>query len=153
MIIILYLSIALIAIAFLVLVIYLSKTLRSLKVSLDHVAGTLAGLEKQVESITTETTVLLKKTNALADDLHQKSQSINSVVDAVKDVGNTIQKVNGSIQTVSESVTYKVQQNQDKVAQVIQWGSVIIDIWDKWKDKRQKDDLHSHADKKSDINL
>ncbi len=41
MIIILYLSVALIAVAFLVLVIYLSKTLKSLQLTLKHVASTL----------------------------------------------------------------------------------------------------------------
>ncbi len=45
MIIILYLSVALIAVAFLVLVIYLSKTLKSLQLTLKNVASTLEGLE------------------------------------------------------------------------------------------------------------
>jgi hypothetical protein len=52
---ILYASIALIAVAFTVLVVYLAKTLKSLRITLDQVAGTLAGLEKQVEGITQET--------------------------------------------------------------------------------------------------
>ncbi len=63
MIIILYLSVALIAIAFLVLVIYLSKTLKSLQLTLKHVASTLEGLEGQMKGITTETAELLHKTN------------------------------------------------------------------------------------------
>ena len=66
MILILYLSVALIAIAFLILVIYLSKTLKSLQMTLDNVAKTLSGLEKQLDGVTSETTMLLHKTNALS---------------------------------------------------------------------------------------
>lgn len=72
MIIILYLSAALIAVSFLILVIYLSKTLKSLQVTLNHVAATLEGVEGQMKGITAETTELLNKTNRLADDIQEK---------------------------------------------------------------------------------
>lgn len=62
MIIILYLSVALIAVAFLILVIYLSKTLKSVQMTLTNVASTLDGLEGQMKGITAETTELLHKT-------------------------------------------------------------------------------------------
>jgi uncharacterized protein YoxC len=150
MIIIVYISVAIVALAFLVLVIYLGKTLKSVQLTLKQVAGTLAGLEKQMEGITNETTVLLQKTNLLADDIQKKSQSLNTVVDAVKDVGVSIQKFNGSIQNVSESVTYQIHKNQEKVSQVVQWGNVVIDIWDMWKDKKQK---HTIKPKKNDVDL
>ena len=61
MIIILYLSVALIAVAFLILVIYLSKTLKSVQMTLTNVASTLDGLEGQMKGITAETTELLHK--------------------------------------------------------------------------------------------
>ena len=74
MIIILYLSVALIAVAFLVLVIYLSKTLKSLQLTLKNVASTLEGLEGQMKGITTETAELLHKTNRLAEDIQEKGR-------------------------------------------------------------------------------
>lgn len=51
MIIILYLSVALIAVAFLILVIYLSKTLKSVQMTLTNVASTLDGLEGQMKAL------------------------------------------------------------------------------------------------------
>ena len=84
LILILYLSVALIAIAFLILVIYLSKTLKSLQGTLDNVATTLSGLEKQLDGVTKETTILLHKTNELASDIQDKSESLNSVVMRLK---------------------------------------------------------------------
>ncbi|MFD0827255.1 DUF948 domain-containing protein [Neobacillus sp. M.A.Huq-85] len=138
MIIILYLSVALIAIAFLVLVIYVSKMLKSLRETLKSVSKTLEGLETQLEGVTTETTALLQKTNALADDLKYKSESLNSVVDAVKDVGTTVSKFNGTLQDISHSFDKQVEESKEKVSQVIQWSNVILELKDKWKEKRQE---------------
>lgn len=97
MIIILYLSVALIAIAFLILVIYLSKTLKSLQLTLKNVASTLEGLEGQMQGITTETAQLLHKTNQLAEDIQDKSAKLNTVVDAVQGIGGSINQFNTSI--------------------------------------------------------
>jgi len=135
---ILYLSVALIAIAFLILVIYLSKTLKSLQGTLDNVATTLSGLEKQLDGVTTETTLLLHKTNELASDIQDKSASLNSVVDAVKDVGESVRKFNGSIQNVTTSMNHQLEENKDKLVNVIQWGQVIFELKDKWQERRQR---------------
>ena len=141
---ILYLSVALIAIAFLVLVIYLAKALQSLSLTLESVSKTLDGLEKQLNGVTNETTVLLHKTNAIADDIQQKSESLNSVVDAVKDVGVTVSHFNQTLQSISRKVDKQVEQNKDKLLQVIQWGNVFMELKDKWKERKQKTVVSEH---------
>lgn len=134
--IILYLSGALAAIAFFILVIYICKTLKSLQGTLDNVSKTLAGLEEQLQGVTKETTELLHKTNTLADDIQKKSESLNSVVDAVKDVGTSIQNFNQSLQNITNSVTKKLDDNKDKVTQVIQWSQVILELKEKWQERK-----------------
>ena len=136
--IILYLSVALIAIAFFILVIYLSKTLKSLQRTLDSVSKTLVGLEKQIDGVTSETTMLLQKTNALADDLQRKSESLNGVVDKIKDVGNTVNRFNQSLRSITDTVDEQVDQSKDKISQIIQWGGILLELKDKWKTKRSK---------------
>jgi uncharacterized protein YoxC len=138
---ILYLSVALIAIAFLILVIYLSKTLKSLQGTLDNVAKTLSGLERQLDGVTNETTILLHKTNELASDIQQKSENLNSVVDAVKDVGDSVRKFNGSIQSITASMNDQFEENKDKMAQVVQWSQVFLELKDKWQSRKQKKDV------------
>ena len=140
MILIVYISVAVIAVAFLILVFYLSRTLRSLQVTLDNVASTLSGLEKQMEGVTSETTELLHKTNKLAEDIQQKSESLNTVVDAVKDVGTSLQRFNKSVGNVTEEVAVQLEKNKTKISQVVQVGNAVIEIWDKWKAKKQKHD-------------
>ncbi len=136
LIIILYLSAALVAISFLILVIYLSKTFKSVQLTLDSVSKTLNGLEKQLDGVMSETTELLKKTNALADDINEKAESLNSVVYAVKDVGASIKKFNHTIQTVTDTVDRSVEENQEKISQIIQWSNVVIELKDKWKNRK-----------------
>lgn len=136
--IILYLSAAVAAIAFFILVLYIGKTLKSVQVTLVSVSKTLDGLEQQLQGVTRETTELLHKTNVLAEDIQKKSESLNSVVDAVKDVGTSIKKFNGTIQNVTSSVDRQVEQNKDKVSQVIQWSNVLLEIKDKWAAKKKQ---------------
>jgi uncharacterized protein YoxC len=136
--IILYLSVALIAIAFLVLVIYLAKTLKSLQGTLSSVSSTLIGLEKQLDGVTKETKELLQKTNALADDIQEKSQNLTSVVTAVKDVGTTVNKFNGTLKNLTQSFDVQVEENKEKISQIVQWGNVFLELKDKWTAKKQE---------------
>lgn len=135
--IILYLSVALIAIAFLVLVIYLAKALNSLQATLTSVSGTLKGLEKQLEAVMGETHQLLQKTNELADDIHQKSKNLNSVVEAVKGVGTTVSKFNGTLQNITNSVDQSVEESKEKVSQIIQWSNIFLELKDKWQERKE----------------
>jgi uncharacterized protein YoxC len=125
--IILYLSVALIAIAFFVLVIFLSTTLKSFQVTLTSVSKTLTGLEKQLDGVTAETTILLQKTNALADDIKQKTDRLNSVVEAVKDVGTTVTKFNGTLQNITQTVDMQVEESKEKISQIVQWSNIVLE--------------------------
>ncbi|WHY89097.1 DUF948 domain-containing protein [Neobacillus novalis] len=146
--IILYLSVALIAIAFLVLVIYLSKTLKSLQGTLTSVSKTLTGLEKQLNGVTSETTMLLQKTNALAEDIQHKSESLNSVVDAVKDVGTTVTKFNDTLKNITNSVDKQVVENKEKISQIVQWSNVLLELKDNWQARKEAKNKISPADGK-----
>ncbi|MBA9026275.1 DUF948 domain-containing protein [Peribacillus huizhouensis] len=136
--IILYLSAAVFAIAFFILVVFLAKTLKSLQSTLDSVSKTLTGLESQMQGVSLETTQLLHKTNALAEDLQKKSENLNTVVDAVKDVGSSIQNFNTSVQKISHKVQHELENNQDKISQIVQWTNVAMEIRDKWKSKKKQ---------------
>ncbi|WP_100373798.1 DUF948 domain-containing protein [Bacillus sp. FJAT-45037] len=134
----LYISAIIVAIAFAVLVGYLVLTLKSANRTLDHVANTMAGLEKQVNGITRETELLLNKTNLLADDINQKTQSLNTVFSSVKDLGDSVQQVNRSIRHVSDTVSTQAVKQSDQIAQAVQWGNVAIDFYTKFKARKEK---------------
>lgn len=114
---------------------------------MDSVSKTLIGLEKQLDGVTRETTALLHKTNALAEDIGQKSESLNSVVNAVKEVGDSVRSFNGSIQKVTSTVNNQLEQNKDKISQVVQWSQVFLEVKDKWKARKQ-DTIHDKVEDK-----
>ncbi|QFT90229.1 hypothetical protein FIU87_16315 [Bacillus sp. THAF10] len=138
----LYVSAIIVAIAFLILVIFVSKTLRSVQGTLDQVAGTLGSIEKQMQGITSETEQILHKTNVLMDDIQDKSQQLNTVVTAVKDVGTSIQGFNHSVTRLSNNVSQQLDQNQDKVSQVVQWSNVAMELVDKWNERKKKNNIN-----------
>lgn len=129
--IILYLSVALIAVAFFILVIYLIKTLKTVQGTLQSLTKTIEGMEKQIQDIGTETAQLLHKTNAVADDVQKKVESLNVLFEAVKQVGSTVQ-------TFNDALAKKWTANEQKFIQAIQWGNAFFEIWGKWKEKKKR---------------
>lgn len=78
-----------------------------MQTTLQHVAKTVEEVEKQMHEIGKETAQLLHKTNALADDVHKKAESLQGVFDAVKQVGVTVQ-------TFSDSISKTLTTNEKK---------------------------------------
>ncbi|MGG3450732.1 DUF948 domain-containing protein [Domibacillus aminovorans] len=134
--IILYLSAAVAAIAFLILVINLSKTLKSVDNTLDTLSRTVDRLEGQLKDVTAETAELLHKTNVLAEDVQHKTEQLNTVVYAVKDVGSSVHNLNQSLRKVTTTVASQVEKNQYKISQAVQWGNVVKQIVDKFKEEK-----------------
>lgn len=132
----LYVSAIIAAVAFFILVIYLCKTLKSLSVTLNSVSTTLVGLEKQMDGVTKETAELLHKTNALAEDIGDKSEKLNVVVDAIQGVGVTVQQFNGTLRKITHTIDHSVDQNQEKISQFVQWGQVFLEMKDSWKKRK-----------------
>jgi uncharacterized protein YoxC len=146
-------SVAIIAAAFLVLVIYLVKTLKTVQGTLEGVSKALVGIEQQLDGVTKETTILLQKTNALADDIQTKSNSLNSVVEAVKDVGTTIHKFNTSIKSVTNTFDKQIEQNKEKISQVVQWSNVFLEIKDKWNARKKEKEFYESNEEKRELEL
>jgi uncharacterized protein YoxC len=132
--IILYASIALIAVSFFILVIYIARTLTVLQETIRRLTAAIDHLDKEVQGITAEAAQLLKKTNALADDVQKKVEGLNSLVHAVSDVGATVQSFNRSLRQISSAVTT----HREKATKVMQWGNAFIEIWEKWRERKQK---------------
>ncbi|MCJ7842362.1 DUF948 domain-containing protein [Lederbergia sp. NSJ-179] len=137
-IIILYVSVAVIAIAFVFLVVRMMKTLNTMTETMSSVSQTLDSLQKQLEGVTGETTMLLHKTNALAEDIQRKVERLDTVVNAVQEVGGTVQELNHSLKKVTLSISTSMNKNQEKIAQMVQWGAAIKEIKDKWFGERNK---------------
>ena len=89
-----------------------------------------------MQGITSESESLLKKTNSLAEDVEQKSQSLNGFVDSINNVGSTVGHVNTSLQGMAESVAHASHEKDERVVKAMKWGDAAIELYLKWKTKK-----------------
>lgn len=116
------------ALAFAVLVAYIAQTLIAAQRTLNNVADTLEGLEHQLEGITTETTLLLKKTNDLASDVNGKSAKLDNVFDGVEEIGGTFHTLTKSLSKLSTNVNKASSEDVEKATQAVKWGTALLNL-------------------------
>ncbi|MBR7553750.1 DUF948 domain-containing protein [Allobacillus sp. SKP8-2] len=124
------------AVAFLVLVIFLAKTLMSVSKTLDNVSTTLESVEKQMQGISEETTLLLQKTNYLADDISEKTAKTTVLFDGIKGIGQTVNEFNHSLQQLSREVQQQAGEQAPQASQAMKWGEAAIHLWKSYKGKK-----------------
>ncbi|WP_062047695.1 DUF948 domain-containing protein [Bacillus sp. JCM 19034] len=134
--IILYISALIFAVAFTVLTIYIVKTAKSADRTLKHLEETMAAMKVQINGISNETEKLLHRTNELAEDIQEKSQSMNSIFASAKELGDSINQITHSIRHMSTTIASQANRKSDQVAQVVQWGSAALDLYSKYKEKK-----------------
>lgn len=139
----LHISAFIAAIAFLILVIFLvrtlmsfSKTLDSVTTTLNNVAKTVEGFEKQMQGVTKETTQLLNTSNRLANGIVDNTEKLNVLFDGIKGIGHTIQEFNFSLQKLSDELKEQAESHSEKTSQTIKWGEAAIHLWKKYKEKK-----------------
>lgn len=109
-------SIALIAFAFIVLVIYLAWTLFTLSKTLNQATKTL------------------EKVNLLTQDIEHKAQALDSLFQAVSLIGDKLREKTEDLtrNEVSETKT----QSPDKVTDILEWVAGGIRLWTAFKKRR-----------------
>jgi uncharacterized protein YoxC len=128
-------AVIIVAVAFAVLVLYIAQTLKSTQRTLNNVADTLEGFQHQIDGITTETTLLLQKTNDLAEDVNHKVAKLNSVFDGVEEVGNTFHSLTKSMKKLSTSISVSADQDVEKATEAVKWSTALLNIWKSRKNK------------------
>lgn len=98
------LSVALIAIAFAILVIFLIKTLQAAKGSLEKVSQTLQEVQKTVDELSYEVKQTVRHANDITVDVQAKMKQIDPVMDTVKNIGEVLSEVSLAAKQVSSSL-------------------------------------------------
>lgn len=143
-------SVAIIAVAFVALVIYLILALRSVRESMEQANQTMANLERQLEQVSGEAMKLMISTTQLTDDMNRKIKHVDGFFESINDVGQAVQQVTSSVKqvsaTVSQSFSGSIQQgvhtHKNKIDEVVQWTNVAINLWQKLsslKSKKEKE--------------
>ncbi|WP_310552041.1 DUF948 domain-containing protein [Paenibacillus glufosinatiresistens] len=107
------LSIALVAIAFAVLVFFLVKTLNSAKTSLDKVSQTLQEVQKTIDELTYEVKTTVRHANDITADVQGKIQKIDPIMDSVQNLGEVLSELTLTVKQVSVTVIEKFRKGRE----------------------------------------
>lgn len=89
-------SVAVIAFAFVVLVVYLTIALGSARVALDQLTKTLQSTQQQLNLISIESIKLLQNTQKITADLEQKVESLDALFQLTSAISNKALNVVGA---------------------------------------------------------
>ncbi|MFI2858013.1 DUF948 domain-containing protein [Paenibacillus sp. JSM ZJ436] len=106
-------SIAVIAVAFAVLVFFLIKTLKAATVSLDKVTQTLQEVQKTIDELSYEVKQTIRNTNDITVDVQHKMKQIDPVMNTVKNLGEALSEVTYAVKEVSAGVVSKFRQSRE----------------------------------------
>mgnify|MGYP000023542709 CR=1 FL=1 len=140
------LSVAVIAAAFVALTIYLIIALRSVNDSVQQVSKTLEKVQLQVDEVTRETVVMMRTTNQITEDFQKKIKKVDALFESVGEVGEAVNQVTSSMKqvsaTVTKSITHGVEtgihKQQNRIDEVIHWTNVAINLWQKLQALKSK---------------
>ncbi|MGG1636931.1 hypothetical protein BK120_18845 [Paenibacillus sp. FSL A5-0031] len=134
-------SIAVIAIAFLVLLYSLIQTLKVLRGALDEMRQTVGSLRTEVTQISVEVKEAIHNTNAMTLDVRTKLSSLDVLFASVNDLGHALHSFTGAAKESAASVVASIKgEGKKKPASEPSLISTIYDgaistirIWNKVK--------------------
>ncbi|WP_245838627.1 DUF948 domain-containing protein [Marininema halotolerans] len=127
-------SIAVVAVAFVALVIALVMTLKRVMKVLDSVDHTLKEVEPQVEEVIARTKRTLDETNALLEDIREKSRKTDSLFQTVDHIGNGLQEL-------SSTLTRTASAQKERLSNVT---ALFSSGWDLFRKRRSERSSEPH---------
>jgi uncharacterized protein YoxC len=137
-------SVAAIAIAFVVLVVYLIRTLKSLTVLIENTNQTLTRVEQQVGAVTSDTTELIQHAKEIVVDVQGKIKKMDSTFSSLKQSGEAAKEVTLSVRQVSSALAQFIHSRRkpepatwvDHMTDMIKAVPIVLDVWNKLKKSR-----------------
>lgn len=140
-------SVAIIAIAFVALVLYVIALIKALRVTLGQVNQTLVEVRKQLDEVGNEAKEVIEHTNQLSFDLKQKMESLDSLFKSVANIGDVLEHQTaslkkGSVEAKHSSLDFTETEKKTplpgliKVADILELAGMGIRLWQKLKKRR-----------------
>ncbi|WP_025677909.1 DUF948 domain-containing protein [Paenibacillus massiliensis] len=107
-------SVFIIALAFVVLVLYLVKTLKAAQGSLDRVSVTLEEVQKTVDELSYEVKQTIRHANGITADVEQKMKKIDPVITSVENLGEVLSELTSAAKQASATLMNRFQKPKQK---------------------------------------
>lgn len=133
-------TIAVIAIAFLILLYSLIQTLKILRAALEEMRQTIGQLRTEVTQISVDVKAAVHNTNAMTLDLRTKLSPLDVLFTSVNDIGHAIHSFTGAARETAASLAASIKSANKKPVEEPGMLSMIYDgvismirIWNKVK--------------------
>ncbi|OMF23448.1 hypothetical protein BK133_24470 [Paenibacillus sp. FSL H8-0548] len=133
-------SIAVIAVAFLILMYSLIQTLKALRAGLEEMRQTIGTLRIEVTQISVEVKEAVHNTNAMTLDVREKLSSLDGLFASVNDIGHALHSFTGAARESAASVVASIKKESKKPSEEPRIVSTIykgvisgIRVWNKLK--------------------
>ncbi|WP_136608991.1 DUF948 domain-containing protein [Paenibacillus dokdonensis] len=103
-------SVAIIAVAFAVLVIYLIKTLLAAKDSLEKTTQTLQEVQQTIDELGYEVKQIVRHASDITVDVQHKMKQIDPIMTSVKNLGEVLSEVTLAAKQASTTMIHKFKQ-------------------------------------------
>ncbi|PTX55189.1 uncharacterized protein YoxC [Melghirimyces profundicolus] len=123
---ILQLSAAVAALAFVVLVTAVVISLRKLNRTLDSVDLTLNEVRPKLEELTDQSKRTLEEARILMEDVHKKTRQADSFFETLRNMGNGLQEL-------SSSITRNASAQKERLGNVTALLGSGLDLFKKWR--------------------
>jgi uncharacterized protein YoxC len=139
-------SVALMAVAFTVLVVYVIRTLILTQKALQQVTDQLVQIQSRIDQLSEESVQLIRQTNLIAEDFYKKIKAFDQMFSAIEDVGQSVKQVSGSVRqisaslsdTMTQSIEKKVIHSDDKIGEILKWATYSYELFMRWRSARSK---------------
>ncbi|WP_068783530.1 DUF948 domain-containing protein [Paenibacillus phocaensis] len=101
-------SVAVAAAAFVVLVVYLVKTLKAAEHSLQTTTETLREVQKTIDELGTEVRQVVRQANDMTGDIQHKLKQIDPLMESVKHAGEVLSEVTLATKQVSAALASRI---------------------------------------------
>ncbi|UUZ81560.1 DUF948 domain-containing protein [Paenibacillus sp. P26] len=140
---IIQISVAVIAAAFVALVVYLIQTLKNVSSLLTQTNDTIKELQTQIGGISAEATELLRHTNEVTVDVRNKLHSLDPLVYSVKHIGDAVSEITASFKQASATVAGTIRTQVEnsrllksgKAAGLVQAVPIALGLWERFRNK------------------
>ncbi|KPC99706.1 hypothetical protein LR69_02107 [Geobacillus sp. BCO2] len=132
----LYASAVIAALAFLLLVIYIAKTLVVLQETLRRLTEAIGHTDEQVRALSGEIQQLLHTANSVVHDVQKKVDALTGVVEAVGETGDAIRTMNRAIRQTASALLSATTAGTSKWKKILRWADGFRDGWEKWRKKQ-----------------
>lgn len=133
-------SIALVAIAFAALVVYLILLIIALRKTLHQTDRTMVQVRKQLDELSPQAQKIIEHTNQLSFDIKRKMEALNPIFNALGNLGEMAEHKTFALKkkapaSEEDSLTEHELRSRSPVADVLELAVIGTCLWQKLKNK------------------